>query len=45
MVLDIAVRLPLSGQSIDAWFQEIGLRCLMIPVMAMAIGAEAQGSG
>ena len=45
MVLDIAVLLPMSGQSISAWFQDIGLRYLMIPVMAMAIGSAAQGKG
>lgn len=43
--LDIAVLLPMSGQGIGAWFQDIGLRYLMIPVMAMAIGAAAQRRG
>jgi hypothetical protein len=41
--LDIAVLLPMSGQPISAWFQDIGLRYLLIPVMAMAIGAAADG--
>jgi len=39
--LDIAVLLPMSGQSISAWFQDIGLRYLVLPLTAMAMGAVA----
>lgn len=36
--LDLSVLLPLSGMGAGQWFAEIGLRYLLIPVMAAAMG-------
>jgi hypothetical protein len=39
--LDLVVLLPMSGMSIADYFAQIGLRYLLIPVIAIAIGAAA----
>ena len=36
--LDIAILLPLSGDSPMTWFTDIGLRHLVIPIMAVGFG-------
>ncbi|WFN33534.1 hypothetical protein L1S32_06645 [Methanogenium sp. S4BF] len=36
--LDIAILLPLSGSPASSWFAEIGLRYLVIPIMAVTVG-------
>ncbi len=41
LALDLALLLPMSGQSVGAWFQDIGLRYFLMPIMAMAMGAVA----
>ena len=40
--LDVAVLLPLSGMDIGAYMGEIGLRYLMIPIIAVGIGYAAE---
>ena len=42
LLLDLAVLVPLSGSSVADYFQDIGLRYLMIPIMAVAVGLVAQ---
>ena len=39
--LDIALLLPMSGQGIAEWFQDIGLRYLVLLFTAMAMGSVA----
>ncbi|MCB1517426.1 MAG: hypothetical protein KDJ19_07420 [Hyphomicrobiaceae bacterium] len=36
-VLDILILLPMSGSDIGTWFTDIGLRYLVLPMMAIAI--------
>lgn len=36
-VLDIIVLVPMSGGDIGAWFMDIGLRYLVLPMMAIAV--------
>ena len=43
--LDIAILLPLSGSTVPVWFMEIGLRYLMLPIMAMAFGYTLRDAG
>ena len=42
LVLDWIVLLPMSGQTIGEHFQDIGLRYLLIPMIAVAIGYVAE---
>lgn len=42
--LDIAILIPMSGDSFGGWFQSIGLRYLMIPIMGATIGTVAARS-
>ncbi len=42
-VLDFLILLPISGMSAGAYFYDIGLRYLLIPIMAVAIGKVAKG--
>lgn len=37
-ILDIAVLIPMSGSTFDAWFTEIGLRYLTLPIIAVGMG-------
>lgn len=39
--LDLVVLVPMSGMGIADYFAQIGLRYLLIPVIAVAIGAAA----
>lgn len=41
LVLDFAALLPLTGMSVVGWFFDIGLRYLLIPIIATAMGAVA----
>ena len=41
-LLDIVVLLPMSGMAFGQWFIEIGIRYLMIPIWAIAIGYAAK---
>lgn len=45
LLLDLAVLVPLSGSGVAGYFQDIGLRYLMIPIMAVAMGVVAQRQG
>ena len=42
LAFDLVVLVPMSGTSIGAYVADIGLRYLMIPIMAVAIGMVAQ---
>jgi hypothetical protein len=42
--LDLLILLPMSGMGVSTYVQDIGLRYLLIPVVAAAIGAVAQRS-
>mgnify|MGYP001017858650 CR=1 FL=1 len=42
LVLDVIVLLPMSGMGFGAWFIDIGLRYLVIPMMGWAIGSAAE---
>lgn len=42
-LLDILVLLPLSGDPITSWFANIGLRYLVLPIVAIGMGAIADG--
>jgi hypothetical protein len=44
-ILDLLILLPMSGMGVVAYFYDIGLRYLLIPIIAMAMGAVAQRSG
>ena len=41
LVLDVIVLLPMSGMGFGAWFIDIGLRYLVIPMMGWAMGRAA----
>ncbi len=41
-VLDFAISVPMMGTGITDYFYDIGLRYLLIPIMAVAMGAVAQ---
>jgi hypothetical protein len=36
--LDIVILIPISGMSIGVWFQQIGLRYLIIPIISISMG-------
>jgi len=40
ILLDLLVLIPMSGMSIADYFTQIGLRCLVIPAMSIAVGAS-----
>ncbi len=42
LALDLVVLVPMSGDSLPDYLADIGLRYLMIPIMAVAMGAVAQ---
>lgn len=42
LLLDIIVLVPMMGTGLVAWFFDIGVRYLLLPIMAVAIGAVAQ---
>lgn len=44
LILDVIVLLPMSGLGVGAYFQDIGLRYLLLPIIALAMGAVAQGA-
>lgn len=44
LALDLAVLVPMSGTSITDYAADIGLRYLMIPIMAIAMGAVGQAA-
>jgi hypothetical protein len=39
VVLDLIILIPMSGMFLDAYFTQIGLRYLVMPVMTIMIGA------
>lgn len=41
-VLDVMILLPLSGMSALTYFYDIGLRYLLLPIIAAALGAVGQ---
>lgn len=43
ILLDVLILLPLSGMSFGDYFAQIGLRYLMIPIIATAFGYILQG--
>lgn len=43
MVLDLVVLVPATGMPAWGWFEDIGLRYLLIPAMAAALGAVGRG--
>ena len=45
LLLDLAILVPLSGSSFADYFQDIGLRYLMSPILAVAMGTVAQRQG
>jgi len=45
LALDLVVLVPMSGGSVGDYVADIGLRYLMIPIMAVAIGVVAQRQG
>lgn len=44
LVLDLAVLLPLSGMTITHYVQDIGLRYLLMPVIALGMGLAANAA-
>ena len=42
LALDLVVLVPMSGTSVPDYLSDIGLRYLMIPIMAVAMGAVAR---
>jgi hypothetical protein len=44
LVLDLLILIPLIGVPIIAYFYDIGLRYLLIPIISTAIGAVAQNT-
>lgn len=42
IALDLAVLLPMSGMSVALYLQDIGLRYLLLPIIAVAIGFVAE---
>jgi hypothetical protein len=44
-LLDIAILIPMSGMSFNEYFTEIGLRYLVIPIMAVGFGMALEGRG
>jgi hypothetical protein len=42
LVLDVAVLVPMSGMEIGFYFYDIGLRYLVLPIVAAAMGAVAE---
>ena len=41
LVLDLVVLLPLTGMTVVGYLEDIGLRYLLIPIIATAMGASA----
>lgn len=41
LVLDLAVLVPMSGMTVAGYLQDIGLRYLLLPIVATAMGAVA----
>lgn len=41
--LDLAVLVPMSGMSVTDWLGQIGLRYLLLPLMAVAMGTALDG--
>lgn len=41
LALDIAVLVPMSGMTVSGYLQDIGLRYLLLPIVAVAMGAVA----
>lgn len=44
-VLDVIILIPMSGLDLQSYFNQIGLRYLMIPVMTIMAGFIAQAAG
>jgi hypothetical protein len=42
IVLDLLILLPLTGMAVPVYFYDIGLRYLLIPMIAAAMGAQAE---
>ncbi|MFC1769402.1 hypothetical protein ACFLZX_06600 [Nanoarchaeota archaeon] len=42
IVLDVLILLPISGMSFGVYFQQIGLRYLVLPIIAIAMGFSAK---
>jgi hypothetical protein len=42
LVLDLIVLVPLAGMTVVGYFYDIGLRYLLIPIIATAMGAVAE---
>ncbi len=42
LILDLAVLLPLTGMDVGAYFSDIGLRYLLIPIIATAMGVVGE---
>jgi hypothetical protein len=40
--LDLAILVPMSGTSLSVYFEDIGLRYLLIPIIAAGMGAAAE---
>lgn len=45
LVLDFAILLPMSGTNVPDYLADIGLRYLLLPIIAVAMGAVAQRRG
>ena len=43
IALDVLVLVPMSGTAIDSYFYDIGLRYLLIPIIAAGLGSMATG--
>lgn len=41
-ILDLLILLPMSGTGVTAYFYDIGLRYLLLPMIAVAMGLVAQ---
>ena len=45
LVLDFAILVPMSGSNVPDYLADIGLRYLLLPIIAIAMGAVAQRRG
>ena len=44
IVLDIGILLPMSGMTLTLYIEDIGLRYLLLPLIALALGVQAERS-
>lgn len=44
LVLDLIILVPMTGMALTEYFFDIGLRYLLLPIIAVAMGAVAQQS-